>query len=381
MVNEIPMEGQTDRRSAIAKHVIDGSTKVASIEEFEMLIELFPNNPALHRAFSDFLARKKKFSAAADGYGKASQLFIESGMLLKAIVSKALQWRIIKPSKQDLWAFYSALHKERFQKSPLYRFFSRLSFPELAAIIASFKLLHIPANKVIRKLGTVENSINFIVSGTLRQTTFPPIDMEEEIQRKSVVQLTEGDFFGEIYPFEAENLSQSVVKSVTRVELTHIPKEQMIAVCKKYHNVEFGLIDLYDVRSESGEKEFSKMMQRSYRQDVSMTMKIDVYPDETGRSPVALSGFSSDISMGGVCVVLDPLYEGVFLTNMIGRRAKVKIILPNEAITMSILGTIVWAKSVSLKKRNTKALGIQFKEMPPKLSGLLVAFANIVSDI
>jgi len=147
MVNEIPMEGQIDRRSAIAKHVIDGSTKLAFIEEFEMLIELFPNNPALHRAFSDFLARKKKFSAAADGYGKASQLFIESGMLLQAIVSKSLQWRIIKPSKQDFWVFYSALHKERFQKRPLYRFFSRLSFPELVAIIASFKLLHIPARR------------------------------------------------------------------------------------------------------------------------------------------------------------------------------------------------------------------------------------------
>ena len=66
---------------------------------------------------------------------------------------------------------------------------------------------------------------------------------------------------------------------------------------------------------------------------------------------------------------------------MIGRNARVKIVLPNEALTISILGTIAWARSVSFQNKTTKALGIQFKDMPPKLSGLLVAFANIVSDI
>jgi hypothetical protein len=30
--------------------------------------------------------------------------------------------------------------------------------------------------------------------------------------------------------------------------------------------------------------------------------------------------------------------------------------------------------------RTTEALGIQFKEMAPKLSGTLVAFASIISD-
>jgi CRP-like cAMP-binding protein len=201
----------------------------------------------------------------------------------------------------------------------------------------------------------------------------------KKVQRKTSRQLSEGDFFGEIYPFEEEKRSPSSVETLSRVELVVITKEKMMAVCKRYPNIELGIIDLHKTRAQA-EEETRRMVRKAQRHQMAIKMDIEVYPEEAGRSPLVLSGFSRDISLGGVCVVLDPKYKDVFPSYMIGRTARIRIMLSNEAITLSILGTIAWTTQVAVEGRTTEALGIQFKEMAPKLSGTLVAFASIISD-
>ena len=77
---------------SIAAQIVDGSIKIDSIEEFDNILKLFPDDPELQRVYSDLLIKKKMSEAAARSYGKAAKRFIDSGMMLQAIVSKSLQW-------------------------------------------------------------------------------------------------------------------------------------------------------------------------------------------------------------------------------------------------------------------------------------------------
>ena len=69
---------------SIAAQIIDGSIKIDSKAEFENVLELFPKDPALIRAYADLLTTKGEPRMAADSYGDAAGLFIESGMMLQA---------------------------------------------------------------------------------------------------------------------------------------------------------------------------------------------------------------------------------------------------------------------------------------------------------
>ena len=43
---------------SIAAQIIDGSIKIKSVTEFENVLRLFPNDPALVRAYADLLVKK-----------------------------------------------------------------------------------------------------------------------------------------------------------------------------------------------------------------------------------------------------------------------------------------------------------------------------------
>ena len=93
---------------SIAAQIIDGSIKIESTSEFENILQIFPNDPALLRAYGDLQTTKNKSGVAAQSYGKAARLFIDSGMTLQAIVSKSLQWKIYPPSDpNEIRQFFS----------------------------------------------------------------------------------------------------------------------------------------------------------------------------------------------------------------------------------------------------------------------------------
>ena len=125
------MDEKINGQKSIARHIIDGSITVDSVSDFENMLALFPDNPALFNAFGDLLVKKKSYKAAARAYGKAAGLFIESAEMFPAILCKILQWRIIKPTIDEVRPFYANLQRTKFNSSPLQIFFKSLSFPEM----------------------------------------------------------------------------------------------------------------------------------------------------------------------------------------------------------------------------------------------------------
>ena len=364
----------------IAKHVIDGSLTIDSIKEFEGILQIFPKDPELHRAFSDMLMRKKRYAKAAEAYHKSADLFISSGKILPALLCKRLQWRLKKPSRNEAIRFYNTLLSGSYHETSLKLFFSSLSFSELIALMNYMERLRLPAGKTVKKIGDSEKAIYFVVSGSLRSTQYQPLKKNESNHAKSTIQLSENDFFGSIYPFEKDNVSQSYTETASRVELIKLSKSQLIKVCKKYPNIELGLIDLVKARSNGNDTEALRTVRKTERHQLPLRMNLRIYPDAMSHHPVVLDGYSKDVSVGGMCIVLDAKYANVPTVYKSIQNAKIEISLPGEALTISVTAAIAWSKEVYHQGQKTVALGIEFEEMSPKLSGLLVVFADILSD-
>ena len=88
---------------SIAAQIIDGSIKIESSAEFENVLQIFPNDPALLRAYGDLQIAKNRPEVAAQSFGKAARLFIDAGMVLQSIVSKSLQWNIGSSGNQTVF--------------------------------------------------------------------------------------------------------------------------------------------------------------------------------------------------------------------------------------------------------------------------------------
>ena len=74
---------------SIAAQIIDGSIKLYSTAEFENVLQIFPNDPALLRAYGDLQITQKRPAVAADSFGKSARRFIDPGMVLHSIVAKS----------------------------------------------------------------------------------------------------------------------------------------------------------------------------------------------------------------------------------------------------------------------------------------------------
>ena len=136
---------------SIAAQIVDGSIKIDSIEEFDNILKLFPDDPELQRVYSDLLIKKKMSEAAVQSYGKAAKRFIDSGMMLQAIVSKSLQWKITPPADlNEARYFFSELKKGSYLESPINAFFNELSYPAMLAILYSFVKMRLPAGKIVK---------------------------------------------------------------------------------------------------------------------------------------------------------------------------------------------------------------------------------------
>jgi hypothetical protein len=60
------------------------------------------------------------------------------------------------------------------------------------------------------------------------------------------------------------------------------------------------------------------------------------------------------------------------------KNCRIQISMVSEAMTISVLGKIVWSKEVVFEGEKSVALGIQYQNMTPKLSGLVVVFADLL---
>lgn len=374
------MNDQLSRQISIAKHIIDGTITIDSVKEFEGMLQIFPNDPLLHRAYSDLLARKKSYAKAVESYQKCAELFIAAGKMLPAILCKILQWRIKKPSHLEARQFYKALFSGRYHQTRLKSFFDRLSYPELVALMNRMERIRMPADKIIRKIGDAENALYFIISGNIKSTTYQPLKKNETDHQKTTSYLSENDFFGDIYPFQEEKLSQAFTETASHVEMIKLSKARLIQACKKYSNIELAIIDLLQMRAADDPENILRSVRKTERHSLPLRMNLKIYPDAFSHHPVVLDGYSRDVSVGGMCIILDAKYTNIPTVYKSIKNARIEISLPSEALTINVSGAIVWNKEVYFRGERTVALGIQFEDMSPKLSGLLVVFADMLSD-
>ena len=113
-----------------------------------------------------------------------------------------------------------------------------------------------------------------------------------------------------------------------------------------------------------------------------LPIKIDfqIYPGKSGDHTIVLDGYTRDVSIGGMCIVLDAKYAHVPSMYQDIKNARIQISMPGDAMKISVVGKIVWRKQVSAEDQKTVALGIQYQNMTHKLSGLLVVLADILHE-
>ena len=363
---------------SIAAQIIDGSIKINSKSEFENVLQLFPNDPALLRAYADLLATQKEARIAADAYGESADLFIDSGMILQAIVAKSLAWKIQPPEDPGLIRhFFTASMKNGHRGIPVNIFFGRLSYSAMMAVLYPLAKIKLPAGNMVKKVGDEERYLYLIVSGALRATSFQPINNRNQVvYTKSSFHLSENDFFGDLFPFEEKKLSTSYVETITETELIKFSKIDLMKVCVKYPEVEQALEDLFSSRSGIEEKENSFKDRVGFRHQVPVKVQLQIQLGSNGNSPLAFAGRSRDVSIGGICVVLDAQYRDHPALNDGIQDARVQISFPGEDFSISVAGNVIWSRLIDNEQDTAMALGIKFQKMSPKSQGMLLGFAN-----
>jgi PilZ domain len=351
-----------DKQYSVVNRIVDGSITIDSIEEFKNLINAFPNDPRLHRVFADRLI-KEKSPNAADEYKTSARLFIETGMPLQAVASKIFEWRIAKPLREEGLAFHESLYNCNPLDTQAQKFFTNLTYEEMVALMTKLIPYSCSANTLVKKFGDEERDLCFVVSGALEETFYHRLESGEKVQKKSRANLVENDIFGEIYPFIDEKLSQSEIKSITRVELLKISKIKLLSLCTGHSNLDLLIRNLCKSRFDTDEDRSSKTVRKTTRHQLPMQVNLKIFQKETGKTPLNLSGFTDDISLGGTCVVLGAKYQTGHLNNLTGENVKMQMSLPIESIKLNILGNIVWSKEISVEGKKTAVVGIQFKEM------------------
>jgi hypothetical protein len=375
------MKSQLNTHISIAEQIIEGSISIKSTEEFESILKIFPSDASLQKAYSDLLVKKRRLKEAANSYDRSAQLFIDAGKILQAIDSKMMQWKIKSPSPKEAQLFYTTLHGGTYYETPLKSFFQRLSYREMIAIVSKLVRVKLPPGKMIRKTGDPGNDLFFIVSGNLKETVFVPLRKKDEtLYRKRASYLLENQFFGDIYPFKDKSTSKSYIETTTRSELVRITKSNLIKICNKYPNIELGLIDLYKVRKESASSSVGQKIRKIGRHQLPLKINLQVFMNGNKNEPLVLDGYSRDVSMGGLCVILDGKYKSISSIYKNVKTAKIEMSLPKEELALKVAGTIVWSRDFTWKKRKIVALGFRFKDMSPKFRGMFFMMADSICN-
>ncbi len=372
---------------SIAEQIIEGSLAIKTVAEFKSILKIFPNDPALQKIYSDLLLKQQHHAEAAKSYAKAAQLFTETGKILQTIDSRLLQWKIKSPTPKEARLFYLNFQKGHFNESPLKTFFQRLSYQELIAFISKLGHRRLAPRKLIKKSGDRENNLFLVVSGELKETVLFPLRKQKErkqkdkLYRKLVYTLTENQFFGDVYPFKEDTTSNSFIETSAWTELLLISKSNLIKICKKYPNIEMRLLDLYHVRKKSDDNaDDPKKLRKIGRHMLPLKINLHIYTNANQNDPLILDCYSRDVSVDGLCVVLDGKYKSISSIYKNVKTAKIELSLPKEELTMKVSGTIVWSREFSWKKRKIVALGFQFKDMSPKFRGMFFMMADSICN-
>jgi len=373
-INQIKIDKNT------VEHIIDGSIVINSIELMLDVIKKFPAEPDLVRIYAGLLTKNKMPDAAAKAYNRAAKQYLKNGKILPAMVSKISQWHIEMPSDQNVQSFLSELNSNGNKTLPLGHFFSKLSIQELKALCSLFENIRLPSGQVVKEIGDPEDHLVFVVSGRLKDSIYLTLQNQRKIFRKPTLTLAENDFFGDIYPFNKEQRSQSYIETLEPVELVRIPKEKLMRIGRKYPNIELGIIDLLSIRALTDEGAPSDEIRRQTRQKFALKLQLEIFPEHSPDGALLIEGDSEDISIGGMSIIIDSTEvannSGVSPLCKTVTNAKINVSVITHTLLLKISGKIVWSREIAHGGVKTLAIGMQFDEMSPKIRGLLFALVN-----
>jgi CRP-like cAMP-binding protein len=361
-------------------NIANGSIAVNSIDAIRDILKKVPNEPYLFKVYADMLLEHKMLEEAAKTYDEAASLYNNNGKMLPAIVAKISQWHIETPSGQNVDSFFSDLNDYNENELPINNFFSKLSIEELKSFCFLFEKARLPADQTIKEVGDAEDYLFLVVSGELEDSIYLTLQNQEKIFRKPTIILSANDYFGEIYPFSKEQRCQSYIKTLVPSELVSISKEKLLPVCRKFPNIELAILDLLKIRSQSTTRDSSAKLRRALRYELKLKLNLEIFPEKSDENPLTVKGFSLDISVGGMGIILDlgQIRDRVDISSFHNslKNAKIRVDITKEACSLLFSGKIAWCREIVNEGAKKIAIGVKFSDMSPMAQGFLFSLIN-----
>jgi hypothetical protein len=375
---KISMSLPDDHQYSILQRVLDGTLTVDSIEEFNEILEIYPQDALLHRKYADLLLDKSQLEAALNAFDLAAQLFIDRGMNLQAIVAKILQWSIEKPTHEQGLQFHKLLSKKGGLHTPLQRFWANMSYPELVTIMVRLVRMRLTTGDKISCVDDPANEIFFVVSGTLAETLSP--DCQVEASRAGVdiepKLIGPNDIFGNIFPLDEPTESYTDIVAVTDVELVKITKSVLSSACKKHPRIERLLREIYKPENVAKCDRAWQTVRRSSRFGLPTKVEIISQTDDPDGSSRRYTGIAVDLSLGGMCVDLGPVESFTDQTQLKGQTVQSILDLLNEVAILDISGKIVWQRKQNTEKGTSFLIGVRFDPLSVTDRELLIEYCS-----
>ncbi len=140
-------------KKTVPEFILDGSIVVDSVEAFGSILKEYPDRPELIKMYAEMLAANKHKDAAIEQFQEAARLFLDSGRLFQSWVSKILQWRLQRPSQEQLLEFHRTVANTAHNSAPIDDFIKNLTPAERMAVFSQFRRIFAPAGKIILKAG------------------------------------------------------------------------------------------------------------------------------------------------------------------------------------------------------------------------------------
>lgn len=372
------LTSESSAQASIMHRIFDGSLRIDSVDEFEEMLAIYPNDPLLYRKYADLLMAKRHLRKCIKAYDHAVKLFIEHGMNLQAIVAKILRWSIVKPSHDEGRRFHALLHDKGARHSPLQRFWSQMSYAELVSVMLRLVRLRLPAAKKVITHGDPADCIYFVVSGSLMETLSADCERQATAQGIETEPLLLGnnDILGDIFPLDQDVVAHSEIRTVTQVELVKITKSVLVDTCRRYPNIENLLRSMLKTDYTNECDRQWQIVRRSKRYGVPTKVEVLFGSNEQIYGRMRRTGIALDLSLNGICIDFGSDDKEITGDKLKGQFVQLRLDLLNDVAVLEIAGKIVWHQRQATEKGWTVLVGVRFDTMDKADRDLLVEYCS-----
>ena len=365
------------------RKILQDEINIESSDLLKGLLEKYPNEPSLYKMYANSLFKNGISNAAIKIYNKATKLYLENGRTLSALLTLAVQCQVSSLEESEIKQYFLELKEKDTSRKPLNKFLFNLSYQSFIDLVKNLKIHRFQSGQVIKQVGDPEDKFCFIVSGKIKDSLFLKIDNAEKVYRKPTVYLSSGDFFGLMYPFDQSTKSKSYIESVTESEILCLSKDHLRKLCANHPKIELNLIKLLGVRSDALNTNVSEELRTESRIRLRSQLGLEILLGAGANSSIHLTGYSKDVSIGGICVIIDELsISSANETQSFNKWLANSNVLVNfkiEDLEVKIPGKIKWSKPVIDRGLKTLAVGVKFTEVSPMLKGLTLSIISCIN--